>query len=733
MNAPTQQLPIDVEHAPAPQQIVNLREVMRVLIKHRYSIIGLTALIVVLTALRVFSLAPTYRATATLLIEREQARAVNIQDIITSQQGNWEYYATQHELLRSRPIAERVVEKLELGKRIPVTQTQLTWWQQWLPKSMQPKLAKVSPEAHRQSLVEYVRGGAQIVPIRNSQLVRITFDGPDPALVADLANAMGDAYIEASMEGRMEMVQRASTWMNSRISGLKEKVTAAQRRVQDFKDANNIVEVGKSATALEQEELRSATGNLAETRNVVARLQTQYEQAQSLLRNPTTDTSGNFSDDLYSSLRSDFVAAQRKVTEYRQQYGAEFPAMKQAESELRTASDALKRHVQSLVTTLGAELSSARRREARLQSEQSSARQDVQDKSKKSFELGQLMAEAEAHQAVYDMFQSRSKETTAVSDWQTSNARIAETAKPNNTPVAPNKRAAVTVAAFFGLVLAIILAFILEHLDSTLKGAEDVERKLGLPVLGMLPRLKSGGKKDMAPMRSFATNPSSAFAESIRTVRTGVLLSSVDTPHRIVLVTSSVPGEGKSTLSANLAAAFGQIKKTLLIDADMRRPTVARAMEVVQGRAGLSQFMTGDAKISECMTAIEGTNLFVMSAGVIPPNPLEMLSSKKFADALESLSRAFDHIVIDAPPSLAVSDALVLSKLANAVLYVVKADATPHQVAQQGLKRLRRVNAPLIGVVVNRVAPKAESSYGKYSYYGDGYYQGYNYGYSRDN
>jgi capsular exopolysaccharide synthesis family protein len=248
-------------------------------------------------------------------------------------------------------------------------------------------------------------------------------------------------------------------------------------------------------------------------------------------------------------------------------------------------------------------------------------------------------------------------------------------------------------------------------------------------VLGQLPRLETRGADDRSPLRHFDENPRSTFSEAVRTVRTSVLLSAIDQPHKRLLVTSSVPGEGKTTLSVNLAHALGQMKRVLLIDADMRRPAVHRGLAGLDDGPGLSHLVAGTASPAECVQRLGDGNVWVLPAGPVPPNPQELLSSRRFEETLEQLSADFDHVVIDCAPACAVSDALVLSRLVHAVVYVVRSDRTPWQVADQGVRRLRRVNAPLIGAVVNHVvARKGGFGYGKYYYGGDDYYPDYGYG-----
>ena len=274
------------------------------------------------------------------------------------------------------------------------------------------------------------------------------------------------------------------------------------------------------------------------------------------------------------------------------------------------------------------------------------------------------------------------------------------------------------------------IAFLLERLDNTLKTSDDVEDKLQLPVLGLVPALKTKGKGGSSPQRIFLDESQSQFAETIRTLRTSVMLSGLDSPHKLVLVTSSIIGEGKTTVAMNLAFALGHLEKVLLIDADMRRPSMGEHCGFGRDAPGLSNLIAGTATPSECIHKLPDSHVHVLPAGIVPPNPLELLSSHRLAAALEKLGQAYDRIVVDSAPTQAVSDPLVLSRYSNAVIYVVQADSTPYQVAQVGLKRLRQVDAPVIGVVLNRVEVQKSGKYGKYGYYGD-YYAHYGYRYRK--
>jgi capsular exopolysaccharide synthesis family protein len=267
-----------------------------------------------------------------------------------------------------------------------------------------------------------------------------------------------------------------------------------------------------------------------------------------------------------------------------------------------------------------------------------------------------------------------------------------------------------------------MIAFLIDALDNTMEDGQDVEEKLRLPVLGILPKLNIWLKKDAKLLRYFTDNNHTAFAENIRTIRSGILLSGLDDEQKVILVTSSIPGEGKSITAVNLALALGQMGNVLLIDCDLRRPSIKEVFGLDSNDIGLSHFMLGTHTLEEAIHTFKKDRINVMPAGKVPPNPLEMISSRRFAKGMEALKQKFDHIVIDSAPTISVSDAIVMSQLVNQVIYLIKADVTPYQLAQDGIRNLQKVHVPIVGVVLNQVTPPKKSArYGHYySYYGYG-------------
>ncbi len=709
----------------------DIRAVWHTIAKHKWAIGGLTILVTLIAALFVYRQTPIYRATATLLIERSPVQFSPVQDPYAAFTDHWLYYQTQYGLIKRRAIGERVVDKLGLDRPRAAEPAKPTGfsWKQLLPEEWFPPPATPTPQQRYEGAVGWVVGGIGVNPRRDSQLVDVSFVSADPREAANLANAVAEAYIEDNLKGREEMTTAATDYLTDRLVELKEKWESSEQLVQNYLDQQELIDVeGVDSFANRQLTLATEKLGAAQRARVEAQIRLDRVQESRIQGDPLSLLPVVGGEGLVQTANAAHQSALRKVEELSERYGPKHPKMISARSELTSAESALGRQIDVAVNTLHRDYQTALAAEESAEREIDTVKTQLRDIDRKEFRLEALRREADKNREVYEQFLTQFKSTSASGDLRTANARIVEYARAPGTPFKPNKRRALSIAFLLGLMASIGLAFLLEHLDNTLKDAEDVERRLGIPVLGVLPRLKTVGGTDLSPLRSFSEDQKTVFAEAIRTVRTGVLLSALDEKRRVLVVTSSVPGEGKTTLSMNLARAIGEMKKVLLIDADMRRPTVARALGQQTDVKGLSQFISGEAPLKDCIHRLDDCdNLRMMPAGVVPPNPLEMLSSQKFSHALDQFAERFDYVVIDCAPALAVSDAMVLSKLATSVIYLIRADSTPVQAAQSGMKRLQRVGAHVIGAVINYVQHRTGRYYGKYSHYGSGYYSSYGY------
>jgi capsular exopolysaccharide synthesis family protein len=349
------------------------------------------------------------------------------------------------------------------------------------------------------------------------------------------------------------------------------------------------------------------------------------------------------------------------------------------------------------------------------------------DANEERFELNKLERAVNSDRALYELFLSRFNEVELGIDAVSSNTKILERASVPSVPFTPNIRKSASSGAVIGLVIGILILLGRELFDRTFKNQGDVEERLQLPVLGVLPLLTTGKftkkSETLVPERHYHVNTKSNFSEVVNHIRTGIIYSNVDNPPKVILITSPLPREGKTTCATNLSLAFSKIGKTLLIDADFRKPRIAQLANV-ENIQGLTGYVTGQNSLQECITQdIDAADLYIMKSGEIPPNPLELISSNKFSNTLELMRKSFDYIVIDSAPIIPVSDGVVLGKLADAIIMILKAGSTTHHVSDAAMKRLASAKLYPIGVVLSQLDYKSSHYYyGKYDYYAREYY-----------
>ncbi|GAB3108676.1 polysaccharide biosynthesis tyrosine autokinase [Aestuariicella hydrocarbonica] len=708
------------------EEVIDLRHYWRVLMQHKWNIAALSFVVTLLTVLVVFSMTPVFKASTTVLIESEQAKVLSIEDVYGLNTTNKEYFLTQFEILKSRDLAERVIRRLKLDTH-PLFDPR----QRESGFSLRALIPVDDDEAPltEQEIFDDVfaqfNDALSIEPVRNTQLVKINFESADPKLAAAITNTLADVFIESYMEAKLSATRKAADWLGERLGDLRDTLQASEERLQDYRESAELVDV-QGVQTMGAEELEQLTQRYVEARRNLTELQNIAEQVQSLGGSPTIDQlmaiPSVLRHPLVQSLKQSQAEAERKVAELSKRYGPKHPKMKAAMSESSQALGELKRQVQRVGSGLQADYRAAMQTERTFAAQLDDAKKRLQGINRKEFKLRELEREVQTNRQLYDMFMKRAKETDEAGGLQAAHARVIDPAVAPRLPVKPKKALIALLAMVASGMLGVMLAFLQDALNNTVRTPDDVDEKLRAPMLGFLPLVKSN--KSEQAFEGFLSDGKSNFAEAIRTIRTGLMLSNLDEPHKITVITSSVPNEGKSTVSLNLAEAVGQMEKVLLIDADMRRPTLAKTIGLPRSAPGLSNLVAGTADFKDCVHKLPNSTVDVITAGVVPGNPLELLSSKRFAQVLQKLSERYDRILIDSAPTHAVSDAMVLSTYADALVYVVKADDTAAPLAAKGINRLKEVGATITGVVLNQVDVEKTSNYG--SYYA-GYYQGYGY------
>lgn len=715
---------------------LDFQKYWKVIRNHLMGILTLTLSVVGLVYLILLSMTPIYRATATLIIEPQEVKIVSAEELFGSNARQQDYLQTQFEILKSRSLARKLIESLGLTRHPefspppqevndPATamEDDESWldWRTWLQlKPLEPVHgANNSAPDPMDGLIDRFLARLTVAPVRSTELVKISFDSSDPKLAMRVANAVGSAYIESDMEARSATMRQASSWLASRLDGLRQKVSDSERRLHQFLEKEKLVDVSGVAT-WSAGQLSDLTGKYIEARKARLELETLYNQLKGLggyLPENLETVPAVFNDETVRVLKQQENDALAKVNELAGRYGPQHPERTEAEAHLQSVRHALLKQTTSIESGLRHQLSAALTNEMAIRQQVEAVKGDLQAISGKEGELKELQREVQSNRDLYEMFVKRLKETDEVGDLRPPNARILDMAPLPRAPYKPNKTQSILIAFLLALLGGVGLTFLVEFLDKSFRSTEDVEQKLGVPLLGVLPLLKTKAKAKEDILNVYQSEPHSNFAESIRTIRTSILFSNLDNSKRVILVTSSQPNEGKTSLSANMAFCLGQMQRVLVIEGDLRRPSLGRRFGFPPATPGLSEAVAQTAALTDCIRRPEGSTVDILLSGQIPPNPLELLSSQRFSEIIDQLSPLYDTIIIDAPPAGVVSDALALARCASSVIYMVRAGSTPVHVVRSGLQRFRKINAPLTGIVLNWLETEKSGKYGGYYYH----------------
>lgn len=721
-----------VQEEQGTDESIDLRQFSKILRKYRWPILLATALTTAIAAYMVSGMTPIYRATSTLLIETQQTMPLSIDELVGIDTTNSEYYRTQYEVLKSRTLAKRVIEELAIAKHSEYHDPTSTHFNEFLAKSGNSNsieadrsvgIEQADPIEFQIAVSRFLRK-LTITPIRNTKLVKISFESANPEYAATVANKIADTYIVSYLDSRMEMGEKASDWLGQRLTELKLKLEESQHRLLEYREQHGLVDIQGSVDRLTEQEIGILTSKLIDAKAGMAEAEILYREVTAtkplgitaLLALPVVD-----SNEMVRQYKVDTQNAQLHLNELSNRYGNRHPKVIDAKSRLNTAQANLNSQISNLVDSIEKNYQLSKKAVASLETNLIQGKRAIQQVGQSEIELLHLQREVELNQKMYDTFYTRSREVDEAEGMTTTNAQVSEYADTPLGPVKPRKALIVLVSLLFSLFASSVLAFLVESMNDTVTGTEDVEKKLKLKMLGIIPlvtkkQLSNDGRGALVP--GTLSNHDS-FEESIKTIRTSVSLEEAQHHSQIIMVTSALPAEGKSTLASHLAYSLAQLQNVLLIECDLRRPSLHRSFKFPDS-TGLAQLLSGDAKFRDCLKQNVFDNLDVIPAGDIPKNPLELISSPRFTHLLDKMKTRYDRIIIDSAPVQAVSDALLLGRLSDTVLYAVRADSTPINISARGAKRFQEAGIDIIGAVVTQVNIRKIKSYG-----GDLDYQGY--------
>lgn len=689
--------------------------------KNWLSIAAFTLLFSLTCTWYIYSKASIYQATATLLIQEEQKSALSIEEVYGVDTTKKEYFQTQIAILKSNHIADKVIRELNLTQLPEFTSSgglnkkidqikSIPFVQDLLNVAPSPKETAQFSESYYQALQAF-RSKLDIEPVRNTQLVRIRFRSTDPKLATTIANAVGQAYIDANFEAKLVVTQNAATWLTNNSQKLEERLRNSEQALQEFLLKEGLIDINgiDEIYANELEELTRKL-NIAVNKRIEAQTLIQLlrrKSSQSLDSLLSIDEFANQAQ--IRDLKLSEAQAAKNLSELAQRYGPKHDRMIQAKAQLAEIQSRTQQLIRDISFSKQQDLLAAKAQEDMLRAELDNKKSDFQSLGSQKARYEQLKREVESNKALYEAFLNREKETNATSDYKNVTARFTDKAIIPLFPVAPQRIKLVLIATFFGFAIACALVIILETMREVIRSTADVQEKLGVTCLGVIPMVKKRNlRKNGVSYTAYLDDEEKLFSEACRSVRTSLLLRLTNTKQKILPFTSAIPEEGKTSTSINMAVSFSKMEKVLIIDCDLRRPSIAKRFGIAESSPGLTHILTMDTPIKDCVTHIKEANLDVLSAGLIPPNPQELLASDRFKKLLEHFQNKYDRIIIDTPPLLSVSDALILGQYANGLITVIRSESTKSSLVNLALSKQIQHSVPSLGVLITQAKAKAK-------------------------
>lgn len=698
---------------PPEQRDIHLSDYLKVLSRRRWPALTAFILVVLGTLVYTYTATPIYEARVQMLIENEHGNVVSFKEAIEQEKTTNDYYQTQYRILQSRLLARRTLDQLKLwdafdGTTAPpqfsignaMRSAAAAGVHLFVPaKPIEPRGADET--AAQSAVLSSFLANLTVSPVRNSRLVDIEYRSANRDLAARVANGLARAYIELNLEFKFTASREASDWLGERLGEQRRIVERSEGALQQYREQNDAVSLDERQNIVVQ---KLADLNAAVTRAKTERIQKEstYGQIRSLQNDRTSlDTmSAILSNQFVQQQKTELAELQRQQAQMSEKLGERHPDIVKNRSAIQAAEARLQNEIGKVVQSLKNDYENTLSQEQSLMRALDQQKRDALALNRRSIDYGALQREAASNRQIFESLMQRTKETGISGELKTSNIRVIDAAETPQSPATPDKRMNTFAAVFGGAVFAIGLAFLFECLDDRIKSPAEIKTTLGLPFLGMVPKVPENTEHG-APLLDRGVTPN--FAEAMRTIRTNIMFSSTSSGSQSLVITSSGPGEGKTVVASNLAMALAQTgQRVVLIDADMRRPRIHEVFAEKQ-EPGLSNVLIGEVKIADTLRSTSSPSLWVLPAGHIPPNPAELLGSRRFSDFITTLGEQFAWVIIDSPPIMAVTDAAVVAHVANGVLFVVGAEMTSRAVAQTAIEQLTTANARVVGAVLNRV------------------------------
>jgi len=696
----------------------HLYDYLLILRKHQWLLLSFMLAVVTIVSIATFRMQPVYVASARIELGRENTSVLPFQgsdsyDYMMDMENSIE---TQAKILTSETLALQTIRNSSLASE---------------DSSEAIATGNLANQKRPPELGAFL-GSLSVRRVPNSRLMDVTFEATNPELAAQIVNAHIKNYIDQNRRSRYEATTSATTWLTDQLDELRIKMKNSEDARLDYERKNQIWELDDKQNITTQR-LAEVSRQLIDAQGERMKKQALFEFARAGDADVVPQIRDSPTVQELIRKRSDTSS---QYTDAANQYGPNFPKVVRLQAQLRDLDQSLEREKKAVVARLESDYHEAQQREELLARTLDQQKVEANSMSERMVQYNILKRDAEANKTLYDGLLTKLKEAGISSALQSSNIRVVDPAMVPSYPSRPAKTRNVALAFLVGLVGGIGLALLREYMDNTVKTPDDIESLARLPSLAVVPAFTDSsngesGRNKLIP--SLGRNghekqvelvaqhlPKSQMSEAFRALRTALLLSQAEHPPQVILVTSALPREGKTTSAANLAVTLAQLgDKTLLIDGDLRKPGIGRLLNLGSGKyAGLSSYLAGVSGLD--LVTIQHPaipNLSAIPTGPLPPNPADLLSSHKLAEAIAELRTKFKFIVIDSPPIMAATDAVILSVQTDGVLLVVRSGETPKEAFTRTRDLLISVKARLLGVVLNAVDSSAPDYYYSYRYY----------------
>jgi capsular exopolysaccharide synthesis family protein len=706
------------------EEEIHLRDYWKVIVKRRSSALTFFSVLVVVVTIGSLTTTPVYRASTRVLIDRENQNVANLKDVYYDFYSE-DYYHTQYELIKSTAVAYKTVRNLNLEGNPEFNPAAKRTGEGWLAgvfralggifgkKQSSESAAKDDPAM---SLAKMMQGGLRVEPVKNSRIVNISYEYRDPKLAAAIANGVANAYVEQVLDIKMGAAKQAVEWMSKKIDEQKRTLEESQQALQEYTKNKDVVEL-ENKEALTPLKLQNLSYQVVLAEGKRKEAEALFNQVKNLSNNlqEALTVPAIAGDPVMQSLRTEEIKIEKDIMEMSKKYGEKHPQMIRLREDLRALREKMSSEAKRIITSIKNDYELAKARESGLRNSMAQGKGEAMALSEKAIQYGVLKREVESNQQLYDALLKRIKETSLIEEVKSFNIYIVDRAEIPRTPVRPRRLLNILLSIIVGAFGGVGIAFFLEYIDNTFKKPEDVEERLGLPLLGVVPYIRQTESPEGSFETITHTSQKSTISETYRALRTSILLSAPE-PVKSIVVTSSVEDEGKTTTAVNLAIALAQMEKmVLLVDADLRKPKVHSVLNI-DNAIGLSSFLARQV-VQNMMKAGEIPNLSVITSGPLPPNPSELLGSRRMKEFLDIVNEKFDIVIFDTAPLITVTDTTLLSDLVDGTVLVIRSGRTTFDVAQRAVRLLRDINAKVLGVVLNSMDTAKEGYRYLYPYY----------------